>query len=992
MVYLAFIASGPRRIEAALSCTDSTECMALYHPNSRCVKNSCSNPFSSGCLSNMNTTTAAQNDVHFESVRVCNSDDPPHALEKGLCRLSKFNYTELRINVGNWETTAFYAWVAQILLSELLDVPVSLEIGHGIDSSKPTLNFYDEENSFPYATTAYDYASLREGNRLSDCLSTNDTSVPCSHAIMEVWNGQTSLLASENTAGHIEPAEGNGMVGKLGWYVPSFVIERHPEVSSFWGLQNQREKMASMFKRPYTWEKYCQLLSPTNCSSSFYDGVARRWPETDAERGVYYKSQLYTGHFADTAKNNCTANPTTCSGHIVDAPCSWSTNLEQQAFWNDIYLESDGPNEPNDSYSYGQMIQVLRAANETKSNIIMWWWKPDGLVLEFAGSDAELHPVTLPPASEICVAKRVGPGVNGRCSSDISVRRGTKAGSCDNDHHALKKVVCSRLYSDTYDVSPPRRSPAYDFIKSIQVTDLEMEDMLKHWALRGVDKYGYDGRDAVCTWVRDNLDDLQRFIPRGYPRTLDGRNRYKESYMYAAMAMGIVALIVVFSTTFVTYHQRDTRILRLANVQFLILMLIGFSFVSLGAILFATQPSLVSCTMRQWLVTIGYTLGLVPLVVKVGAINKLVRSARKMKRVVLSRKYLFQVVLSIVTIAIIYLIAWSIVDAPTRTEEWNLSEKDLDFITVNVDCSSRYQFWVYITLAWEFMLCLSACVLSVQARKVAQEFNESHLLFALAFSHFAFLSMRAVTQILSSTGSASVRAAVASFLLSSDVLAAISIYFIPKFIIIAKKKPTALKKVTISGMSGVSGASDFSQGGSEAFQSEAGGRRAVILSEANARAKEIQPAAAPSNSKRQVRWVTGWSKNGQSAPSPRLSLSKTTFPQHHQKKEEDSDESSISCNNDIESSEESSHDTQQSQHELKLERVQDDSQSQVDRIIPGTGSLTQKIKSVAKHDASTQEGGIVALRGDEGNEEEKEELCSSTESSDEQFIYNTNIP
>ena len=32
------------------------------------------------------------------------------------------------------------------------------------------------------------------------------------------------------------------------------------------------------------------------------------------------------------------------------------------------------------------------------------------------------------------------------------------------------------------------------------------------------DLYGYGPRQVICEWIRDNRDDLVRYIPTGYPR------------------------------------------------------------------------------------------------------------------------------------------------------------------------------------------------------------------------------------------------------------------------------------------------------------------------------------------------------------------------------------------------------------------------------------------------------------------------------------------
>ena len=67
-----------------------------------------------------------------------------------------------------------------------------------------------------------------------------------------------------------------------------------------------------------------------------------------------------------------------------------------QAYWNDIALETDGPLPENNGYSYGQMIDIWRAANATQSHVAMWWWTPDPTVEEFRGTRYQFQTIQLP--------------------------------------------------------------------------------------------------------------------------------------------------------------------------------------------------------------------------------------------------------------------------------------------------------------------------------------------------------------------------------------------------------------------------------------------------------------------------------------------------------------------------------------------------------------------------------------------------------------------
>jgi hypothetical protein len=283
-----------------------------------------------------------------------------------------FNYTEIRIHHSNWESSIFYAWLLQILLSERLGVPVT--IGMGPDTSLNS--FYSEQNTLQYSPVVYPFEALEEANRVGGDCKLSDKE--CVHVFPEVWNGAAKSYTEALLQGHIDPTEGDGQVGKISWYVPALTAQRHKELVSHHGLSGEdtsREKLAEVFKRPTTWKEYCDEVSTTQCAQ--LDDVASRYPEPEEETSYFAGEGVYIGHFRATEENDCVANPDTCTGHIVAPPCTWSSFIDSQSYWNNIAVSSSGPNDPDGSYSYGSMIQIYQAANATKSDVLIWWWTPE---------------------------------------------------------------------------------------------------------------------------------------------------------------------------------------------------------------------------------------------------------------------------------------------------------------------------------------------------------------------------------------------------------------------------------------------------------------------------------------------------------------------------------------------------------------------------------------------------------------------------------------
>ena len=413
----------------------------------------------------------------------------------------------------------FYAWIVQILMSELADVPVTIETTGG-----GPLSFYDINNAFNYPTVSgNNFEGMKEGNELRDCTKTNKT---CCHFLPEVWEEHRSQMDKAAREGYIEKPSANGMRSGSGWYIPDHVAREHPTFKSHFGLRGEenRHKLAEIFKRPMTWADYCHLVSSTKCEED--DGVAKRKPEGKKEEASYFSEGLYMGHFRATDKNNCTLNPSNCTGHIMDNPCEWDQPTKCQLFWNDISLESDGP-ESGGGYSYDAMTEIIFAANATRSPVIIVWWEPQQLI-DLLGYTR----ISLPKPTRDCVENR--PGLH-LCNKSNEELIGDIKGSCDSAVVLLQKIIVSSLHKVKMETPEAMRSPAYDILRDIHINETHFSTMLQRWWTRGIDKYNYDPREAVCSWVEENINELATFIPEGYPRQTVEDNSYDESFLHAIM-------------------------------------------------------------------------------------------------------------------------------------------------------------------------------------------------------------------------------------------------------------------------------------------------------------------------------------------------------------------------------------------------------------------------------------------------------------------------
>lgn len=295
--------------EDGMVCTNNFECeLKRRAVGSECRDGVCTNPFyNGGCLKNVLP--------EWKNLRTCSSDDPPEAQASGACRESQMRYNEVRIGLNNWPTSFVTAWILQIILSELADIPVSFELG----DETMTSSMYHEIPGFGTMTAFDDFDPLRTSQQVVDCLEVKQEAEyrACYHISMELWESsiesQIPELLDQDV---IETPTKSGHSGQEKFYLPKRTAEKNPAFVSYFGLKksvNQRA-IAETFLTPTTWGAFCDEISATNCTEP--DATATRPPE-ESERGSYFMKDSYTGHFRKTFLNDCDLNPN-CTGFFID--------------------------------------------------------------------------------------------------------------------------------------------------------------------------------------------------------------------------------------------------------------------------------------------------------------------------------------------------------------------------------------------------------------------------------------------------------------------------------------------------------------------------------------------------------------------------------------------------------------------------------------------------------------------------------------------------
>lgn len=677
-----------------------------------------------GCLKRMHPDG-------WHKIRTCNSEDPPEAAEKGYCRPSPLGYREVRIASENWESAFFVAWIMQILLGEVMDVPTTIESG----VPHINVNLYNINSSFGYGGTT-DFNALRLGYEVGDCTQhkprADGTYEPCSHVIPEYWVGYLR-------DGHdfLEMSD-LGVLASLNWYIPKFTAVRDPTLVSYTGLagEGNRRKLAETFRRPTNWKEYCELVSINNCATD--DGVASRPPADDTEAASYFVKHHYIGHFRATEQNDCDRNPDTCTGHILDFPCGWSFSVIPQTYHFNIALESNG-DDPAGGYEYSHQMQILLAANATKSDLIFLWWKPEILSQNLMGTDAEFTRVVLPPPTQLCNDNRKS---ESHCWSDLDRLRGNPQGACDFAPHVLNKVISKAIRDELRNVPEELWSPAYQALINMKMSDLQLGQISEYWKEPGIDEWNFDPRRAACRWVVENIERIKSFIPHSHPRTIEFENLEQSAILLVGLVFAcLVLMILAVSGALARVHRRKRAILytQEAIIYFIVggLMLLAAS-----AILMALPPSNGKCLTVAWSTNIGHCLVFVPLFVRLSAINTLLQSGKKMQRVNLSKRTIMTWMGAAVSLLSVFLIVWSVLDAPRKVVDYDLTNEYSSngelIIRAMRNCSSEHDFWFVISLSWRGVLLMLSLMVAYTALMVREDINDTRALTAAVLSHMVF--------------------------------------------------------------------------------------------------------------------------------------------------------------------------------------------------------------------------------------------------------------
>lgn len=279
----------------------------------------------------------------------------------------------------------------------------------------------------------------------------------------------------------------------------------------------------------------------------------------------------------------------------------------------------------------------------------------------------------------------------------------------------------------------------------------------------------------------------------------------------ALFILAIVLATLMFLLLVIVWCLRKEPIIAAATPTFCVTMIAGCMIeeagvamlgLSAGSSIFGnvlTEDVLKrACMSQMWLLNLGITLVIAPLMTKTYRIYKLF-SNKSLSRTNLTNTRLVKYTCFFVLLDVLILLSWTFVDPP------KLVLTEVDHLEFQRQCHSNSNYWLTTVIFFKVIILAITATLAFKARKVSTAYNESTGLFSLFFlisiyfylfllfkiqigifvSVYTIITMGtfATISFYLSGSSITFRVAVASFSTHIGLLVVLGSLFVPKFLL-----------------------------------------------------------------------------------------------------------------------------------------------------------------------------------------------------------------
>ena len=359
----------------------------------------------------------------------------------------------------SWITPTLTTFMAQIFAMEMLHQPTNILINNRLSRG-----FYDQllhdvplhKETNGHSSTEQDLRTLLKEDKYAETLAKGkkykatcsnkdqfcDENVGfckdrCAHIKMEGWTSDKSQVVETLKL----RSSLLGLIGKKGFFVPKDVVSKNPRLSNsdFYENNKNREFIANTFKRPVSWQEYCdsyfgkvaddpERICPIPTTLNFLPGLSSI-TNTDSSEHLdkkkkifdntyYYESRsnnktssnsniLYKGYFANDKENNCTLYPQTCAGALISLDGCNVDDFSTFMFYNKTIKRMGNGDKARGYKSRDAMIQIYKAGEKNKEAVMIWWWYPDPRYFEYINTKYEFIDIKFSHYNQACREQRM---------------------------------------------------------------------------------------------------------------------------------------------------------------------------------------------------------------------------------------------------------------------------------------------------------------------------------------------------------------------------------------------------------------------------------------------------------------------------------------------------------------------------------------------------------------------------------------------------------
>jgi hypothetical protein len=286
---------------------------------------------------------------------VCRDGEASHVRHSGqllkVCNENVLRKPTLRLSAQAKPTALLATWMAMVIISEQLQIPVVLSDPEPKRSAVDFFRWTDRAGSCEahlFSGVAYDWAGLNRAATDPSCRSVNSSVAggpTCTHAMLEVWHDVVAERKASVRAGYAQDLGPNGMISQVGLYVAG---DANTALGGITHLRLRDRSFTRHFKEPKTFQEYC-ALSSTRSQAGYSESLCHYVYVTQANdplvaaslQDLFFVAELpqiissrtnrtfkanwydkvYPGHFVPVADDKA---------WVAEPPCSWETYVPLQ--------------------------------------------------------------------------------------------------------------------------------------------------------------------------------------------------------------------------------------------------------------------------------------------------------------------------------------------------------------------------------------------------------------------------------------------------------------------------------------------------------------------------------------------------------------------------------------------------------------------------------------------------------------------------------------